>query len=125
MKIRKRILSLALVIMLVVAMAVPASAYTVAMGRQWGSFTYGTSDTCTLIKYTCVIESGSSEYTLRTDVRARQVGLNGSVTSDRTYGGSEGVLLATHSKEIGHSISFIYCYHYIGGTHASTQRVEP
>ena len=125
MKLRKRILSLAFAVMLIIAMAVPASASTVAMGRQWGSFTYGTSDTCTPTKYNCVIESGSSEYTLRTDVYVCRIDIDGNFVSQNTYYGTTGTLIATNSRSIGAIIDYIKCYHYIGGTHASTQRVEP
>ena len=110
--------------MLVVAMAVPTSASTVAMGRQWGSFTYGTSDTCNSVDFRCVIESGDSEYTLKTDVSVTYFQF-GTGTVSRSYGGNPQRLISTTSGNVGMEIRYIYCYHYLDNNCASTQRVEP
>ena len=61
MKIRKRILSLVLAVMLIVAMAVPASAATVWTTRTGNGCTVGLSGECGVLDYSAAMEYQSSD----------------------------------------------------------------
>ena len=114
----KRILSIILATLLIAAMAIPASAASVSTGRTWNGVIYQTNDTCYTGSFHCVIESDSMDYTLRTDVAVYR----NNVRVDYESGPSS-VLISTHSKIVGGTISYIYAYHYLNGNQASLQKV--
>ena len=117
---KKRILSLVLATLLIAAMAIPASAASVATGRTWNGVPYQTNDTCYTGNFHCVIECDSADYTLRTDVHAYRVGTSSYIQ----YYGSASVLISTNSAIPGGKLSHIYAYHYLNGNQASLQKVN-
>lgn len=124
-KIKKRILSFALAVMLIVAMAIPASATIIIRDHQWSGFSYSTSDQCLKYSFDCLIESNSAEYTLRTDVEVYTYMPGEPNPYYRTYTGNTGTYLAQNQQsDIYYLIGHIRCLHYVGNTFASVERVE-
>lgn len=119
MKINKRVLSICLAVMLVVAMAIPAAAQTIVMGREYGDIGYGTSDTCNSNSYHCVIEVWDGQTTVRTAVVAYQ---NSNVVCGRNYGVAQVDMSVTSGS--ANNISYIDCTYYINGDCADVQRVS-
>ena len=124
-KIKKRMLSFALAVMLIVAMAIPASATIIIRDHQWNGFSYSTSDQCWKYSFDCLIESNSAEYTLRTDVEVYTYMPGEPNPYYRTYTGNTGTYLAQNQQsDIYYLIGHIRCLHYVGNTFASVERVE-
>ena len=120
---KKKILSLCLALTLIVAMAIPASAFNVSMARSWNGFYYSTSDTCNLRSFGCSIESDSSEYTVKTDVATYVRNSNGDNVYKRTYYTNPSTMFQYNGQSVDYEISYIYCSHVIRTTTASNQQV--
>lgn len=118
MKFRRRIVSIALAALLVCAMALPASARTVSLGREWSGFTYATSDTCNTRSFSCIIEAGSRDYDLCTNVTT-YTGLD----AQETFHGSPTYMISSTASSLSYAITKIVCYHILSGTNASMEHV--
>ena len=126
MKLRKRILSFALAVILTIAMAIPVSATVIIRDHQWSGFSYSTSDKCLNYSFNCLIESTSAEYTLRTDVEVYTYMPGEPNPYYRTYTGNTGTYLAQNQQSsIYYLIGHIRCLHYVGNTFASVEWIEP
>ena len=120
MKINKRVLSICLAVMLVAAMAIPAAAQTIVMGREYCGIGYGTSDTCNSNSYHCVIEVWDGQTTVRTGVII--YGSGGQYLG--TNPGSAQVDMSVTSGSKNDTIGHIECTHYVDGNWASWESVQ-
>ena len=120
MKINKRLLSICLAVMLVAAMAIPASAYTVVMGREYCGISYGTTDTCNRRSYNCIIEVWDGQTTVRTDV---QTYVSYNVARELFYGTTQ-VDMSVHSGSVNYDLYNIYCHYYLNGEYATSEWVS-
>lgn len=123
MKISKRFFSFTFSVIFILACALPASAYTVVLGRQSGNFSYYTSDTCNTNGFTCVIEADSTEYTLAThvDVYTKQGNTH---IRKLTAWDTPDLLISRNSAGVnGFSVSYIDCKHMLSDVQASWERV--
>ena len=120
MKINKRVLSICLAVMLVAAMAIPAAAQTIVMGREYCGIGYGTSDTCNSNSYHCVIEVWDGQTTVRTSVGIYLPGGEFWNVND----GTTQVDMSVTSGSVGGRIGHIECTHYVDGNWASWESVQ-
>ena len=125
---KKRILSLVLAVTLIVAMTIPASAYSISMSRTWNNFTYHTNDACYTNRVGCTIESESSQYTVATnaDIYVRcGYTANGDIAYcyEDTAWGTAQTFISQSNKTVDYTISYIWCYHKLNGTTASSEKV--
>ena len=119
-KINKRVLSICLAVMLVVAMAIPASSYTVVMSREYCGIGYSTTDTCNTRSYNCIIEVWDGQTTVRTDVELYQRGSG----YQRTIPGTTQVDMAVHSGSVSYDLASIGCNYYLNGNWAAWDQVS-
>ena len=119
MKINKRVLSICLAVMLVVAMAIPASAYTNVVARYYGDISYATSDTCNLRNFSCVIEGWDGGFTVCTNVET----WTDSIRQLTVYGTPQEYLSST-SRSVGYAMSHIICHYLIDGEWADSGRTD-
>ena len=117
---KKKIISAFLALVLIVAMALPASAFSVSAPRYWNGVYYATNDTCYTRSFRCVIESDSTAQTLRADVLVVDSNENAIY-----YGGWSSTLYVATYDSVDNDIHHIISHHYIGGDLASTQKVYP
>ena len=123
MIIKKRILTLTLAVLLVSSMAVPALAamdYTSIVDRNFDGFIYSTSDVCKHKYISCVIESGSAERTMRTDVAAHLITIMEN-QYDEFYPGTDSYLISSTHATTEDTYMGMRCYYYIGGQYATWQ----
>lgn len=119
MKFRRRIVSLVLAALLVCAMALPASARTVSLGRVWSGFSYFTSDTCNTGSFSCIIEAGSRDYDLCTNVTTYSGGIRKVI-----YQGDYGYMISQNAASVNYTLSHIVCNHLLDGLFVSTENVR-
>ena len=119
MKINKRVLSICLAVMLVAAMAIPASAYTVVMSREYCGIGYSTTDTCNRRSYNCIIEVWDGQTMVRTEVDMYRT----NVYQDTNYGASQ-VDMSVTSGSVNYDLSNINCNYYIDGNYAASEWVS-
>lgn len=117
MKIKKRMLSFALAVMLIVAMAFPASAATSINSWNYSGITYSTSDTCNLHSYSCIIESDSTNHSLRTQVDVYE-NWSGRSIYVSTNNGYSATLFSCTSGTHEWELTEIKCTYYINGQRA-------
>ena len=120
MKINKRVLSICLAVMLVVAMAIPASAYTVVMSREYCGIGYSTTDTCNTRSYNCIIEVWDGQTMVRTAVDMYRAG-----EYQTTNHGASQVDMSVTSGSVNYDLSAIGCNYYIDGNWAAWEQVSP
>lgn len=125
---KKKIISLFLALALIVAMALPASAYNVAMARSWNGIYYATNDTCKTNRVSCRIESDSSQYTVATNADI-YIPCGYTANGDIAYAyndtawGTPQTFISESNKTVDYTISYIWCYHKLNGTTASSEKV--
>ena len=123
MKIKRKVLSLFLTVLLVSALAVPAAARTVIQSYDYGGFGVSVSDTCNLTSFSTVIESHTDEYLLRTDVCVLLTQqFNGS--NAVILGGSPSFYISFNSENLGLPIAHIECNHFVDDYCIDTVFVE-
>ncbi len=121
---KKRIITAIVIIFIVCAMAVPASAAYFYTFGPYQSSTYEVSDTCNLYSYTSYTYCDDHSYYLRSDVKTYSVG-----TCTDKYGntyeceimmqstpGTSTRVASSNSGQTGYLISRIECDHYVNGS---------
>ena len=117
-KIKKRMLSFALAVLLIVTMAIPASAATVTGSGSYGNGTYATSSNCYTDHWSCVIELSSYSdsyfnYLMRVDVITYKAEGNGTGTTKQFTLGDESFRIASNYDVATYKIFAINAHYYI------------
>ena len=121
---KKRLLSLALAMTLIVAMALPVSVLSVSAPHYWGDTYYHTNDTCYPTSYECVIDGAPAEYALHTAVEGFvYVEETGDVEARYYFVGPSAPLYSRHTGSFQRAVSYMYAYHYLNDTRCSQQKV--
>jgi len=125
---KKKLFSLALVLMLIIAMSIPAFASTISASYTWNGVYYATNDQCNSTSFNCIMESDSTTHYLSVDVAYYAHGTEEGTNDDvnvymGTYEGNQSLMYATNRGTFPYALSYIYCYHKVNGTVASTQKV--
>ena len=117
MKINKRVLSICLAVMLVVAMAIPASAATDYREGSYEGATYATSCSCYTNRWSCIIEISSSDndsnYLLYIDVQPYMINKDGSYSAMVPNYGSSSTSLSGNSLTVAYPLGYIWYESYI------------
>lgn len=128
MKLRKRILSLVLAVMLVMAMAIPASASSYYYNGTYNSYGFELSDVCHTHDFSSITTCDSPNYGLKSEVSVW-----GWIANDfgeleegvgAYYPGTTTVKANSTSGYVAFNIIRITCVHYINGISAYTTNVS-
>ena len=127
MKIRKRILSICLAVMLITALAIPASAYSFYDYGDYDGGTYEVSDVCHSSSYSSVMTYDGPEYSLRTDVYVYVTGTIDGYPAELELAripGTPTVGINSNSGSFGVLLKHINCHHYINNTYLYSTTVN-
>ena len=127
MKIRKRVLSICLAVMLVVAMAIPASAHYFYDYGDYDGGTYEVSDTCHYFSYSSVMTYDGPAYLLKSNVFAYGTEIVDGVLRYKLVAsnyGSASVGIHGCSGETGSLIDYMTCDHYINNVYLYQTKVS-
>ncbi len=126
MKLKKRILSFALAVMLIVAMAIPASAATMWATRTGSGCTVAISGECAIVSYSAVMEyqnsdSGDpSDYALQIKLVRRTQRANGTTQEEYPEWSTPSTHITSISGRSDWELYSMKCTCYINGTVAGS-----